>query len=97
MAGHHPWSKLRDKLTSEQRERAKKLSEDIELGMLLAEIRKHTGLTQQELADRLGVSQPSISQIEAAGDMHVTTLTKIVTELGGELILHMPSGDISLT
>jgi len=54
-------------------------------------------MTQTELAERLGIGQSTISQIESSGDMHLTTLTKIVSELGGEIVIHMPNGDIPLT
>ena len=33
----------------------------------LAELRKSRGITQAELAERLGVSQPNVAKIEAAG------------------------------
>jgi len=97
MAGHRPWSELRDKMTSEQRAASDALYQEKRLGLLVAEMRKHSGMTQTELADRIGTGQSTISQIESSGDMHLTTLTKIVGELGGEIVIHMPNGDIPLT
>jgi len=83
-------------MTPEQRARSDQRYQEMRLGMLVAEIRKHSDMTQTELADRIGTGQSTISQIESSGDMHLTTLTKIVGELGGEVVIHMPNGDISL-
>ena len=97
MAGHRPWSELRDKMTPEQRAASDVLYQEKRLGLLVAEMRKRSGMTQTELADRIGTGQSTISQIESSGDMHLTTLNKIVGELGGEIVIHLPDGDISLT
>ncbi len=96
MAGHTPWSEIEKKMSPEQIKRSDELYKEKKIGMLLAEMRKHTGLTQSELADRLGVGQSTISQMEGSEDMHLTTLKNIVAELGGEVIIHMPHGDIPL-
>jgi DNA-binding XRE family transcriptional regulator len=53
----------------------------------LAEVRKDQHVTQAEIAQRLGVGQPRISQIEH-GDLNRTelaTLRAYVEALGGEL------------
>ena len=67
--------------------------------MLLAEIRKAAGLTQEELAASLGIKQPTLSRLESQGDMQISTLRRLIQALGGELeiIAHMPGGDIHLT
>ena len=55
--------------------------------MPLAEIRKAIGMTQAELASKLDVAQGSVSKVENAADMYLTTLRKYVEALGGELHL----------
>jgi len=67
--------------------------------MLLGELRKHTGMTQQELADKLGIFQPSLSKMESQEDMQIGTLNRLVDSVSGrlELIVHMPDGNVSLT
>jgi len=97
MAGHTPWSEIEKRMTPEQRARSDKRYQEMKLGLLVAEMRKHSGLTQTELAKRLGIGQSTISQIESADDMHLVTLKKIISELGGEVVIHMPNGNISLT
>lgn len=97
MAGHRPWSEIDNRMTPEQLKRSDDLYQEKRLGLLIADLRKHSGLTQTELAERLGIGQSTISQMESSDDMHLTTLKKIVSELGGEIVLHMPAGDIPLS
>jgi transcriptional regulator with XRE-family HTH domain len=67
--------------------------------MLLVEIRKSVGISQEELAAQLGIKQPTVSNLESQDDMRVSTLQKLIRGLGGELelIAHLPSGDIRIT
>lgn len=99
MAGHKPWSTLKDKMTDEQRRRSDQMLEGMRKEMVLAELRKHSGMTQKELAAILGVSQPTLSTQEHQDDMEINTLSRLVQAIGGqlELIVHMPKGDIRLT
>ena len=53
----------------------------------LYEARENQGLTQRELADRLGVSQANVSRIEHEEDLYLSTLRSYVKALGGELQL----------
>ncbi|MCI0335065.1 MAG: helix-turn-helix transcriptional regulator [Planctomycetes bacterium] len=99
MAGHRKFSKLREKMTAAQRERSKARVNELQTEMLLSELRKFAGQTQQVLADELGVSQPCLSKMEKQTDMQLGTLERIIESLGGrlELIAHMPGGDVVLT
>lgn len=67
--------------------------------MLLVEIRKQTGLTQEDVAKKLGIKQSSLSKLEAQANMQINTLQCFIEALGGhlELIAHMPLGDITIT
>ncbi len=96
MAGHYPWKNLRDKMTPEQRARSDARLKEMKIGMLIAELREQSGMTQQEIADKLGITQPSISQMEAGQEIQLTTLRKLIGALGGEVVLHMPDRQISL-
>jgi DNA-binding XRE family transcriptional regulator len=99
MAGHHKFKTLREKMTPAQRERSKARVSELQKEMLLSELRKLAGQTQQDLADELGVSQPCLSRMENQSDMQIGTLDRIITSLGGrlEVIAHMPGGDVVLT
>ncbi len=58
-------------------------------GYLLRQLRKGQGLSQEQLAERMGVSQRRVSAIEHGKvDMsEVATIRSYVTALGGELAL----------
>jgi len=66
--------------------------------MLLSDLRKATGYSQKALAMKLKMKQPSLSKLEHARDMQVTTLQKLVGALGGELeiVCRFPKGDVRL-
>jgi transcriptional regulator with XRE-family HTH domain len=55
------------------------------LPIWLARLREDKGVTQQELANRLGVRQASVSGFERRQDIQVSTLRRIVCALGGHL------------
>lgn len=59
------------------------------LGFRLAQLRQELQLSQSEIAKRMGISQPRVSQLEN-GDveqMEVDTLKRYVSALGGRLKL----------
>lgn len=61
----------------------------------LREIRRGAGLTQKEVAGRIGVGQRQVSKIEN-GDldsMRVETVRKYLEALGGTLVLEYVAGD----
>jgi transcriptional regulator with XRE-family HTH domain len=95
---HHPFQKLRAKMTPDQRARADANAKEMIAEMLLAEIRKSVGLTQEDLAAALGITQPSLSKLENQDDMQIGTLRRLIEALGGELevIAHLPKGDIRI-
>ncbi|MBF1164957.1 MAG: XRE family transcriptional regulator [Dechloromonas agitata] len=63
-------------------------------GINLKSLRRHLGLSQNDLANRLQVSQPHIAQLESQTDMHVQTLQRYIAALGGSLLLaaQLPDG-----
>ena len=63
--------------------------EAFKLGVMLQELRKEKGLTQEELAERCGTTKTYISRIENdASDIRLSTLMRIIQEgLGGHLKL----------
>jgi transcriptional regulator with XRE-family HTH domain len=57
-------------------------------GALIREARTAEGLTQAQLARRLGITQPSVARLEAAGDeVTVATLQKALNAMGRALEL----------
>lgn len=52
----------------------------------LSTARKEAGLSQSELADRVDISQPALSQIESGNnDPRLTTVRRIAVEINKEI------------
>lgn len=54
-------------------------------GSALAKVRSTLGVTQVELAGRLGIQQSSVSELERRDEVYVSTLRDYVEALGGRL------------
>jgi len=85
MAGHRNFDVLREKMGPQRAAKAKARAREMLAEMLLAELRKLGGVTQVELAKKLGIKQPAVSQLEQQDDMQISTLQRIVKALGGDL------------
>lgn len=55
----------------------------------LAQIRKQADFTQREVAEKLGVGQSRISELEHAdlGSVRVDTLRRYLEAMGGQLVI----------
>jgi transcriptional regulator with XRE-family HTH domain len=82
--------------TRATRQKAARRSRELLGEMLLSELRRAAGKSQRELAQALGIKQPSLSKLEGQRDMHVDTLKKIVEALGGRLhiMATFPKGSV---
>lgn len=74
---------------AKKREQWEQQFETFKLGVLLEEARLKLGMTQEELAEKVGTNKSYISRIENnASDIRLSTLMKIVQKgLGGHLKL----------
>jgi DNA-binding XRE family transcriptional regulator len=65
--------------------------EIFKLGVILQELRKEKGLTQEQLADKCGTTKTYISRIENnSSDIRLSTLKIIIqVGLGGKLIINV--------
>ncbi|HUR09645.1 MAG TPA: helix-turn-helix transcriptional regulator [Nonomuraea sp.] len=66
-------------------------------GHRLAEIRRSRGLTQQDIAQRMGVAKGRVSQIEQGKISGQDVLARYATALGGRLhqSIYFDDGDIA--
>jgi transcriptional regulator with XRE-family HTH domain len=68
-----------------------------ETGRLVRHYREAAGLSQRELADRLGCQQPAIARLEAGGvSPNMRTLERIAEALGGVIDWHVTGRDTAL-
>lgn len=93
------FNKLRDKMSSEAREKANQQTTKMLTEMPLQELRQARKLSQERLAEVLNVKQSSISKMERRTDMYVGTLRSYIEAMGGslEVVAHFPDGDIRLS
>lgn len=87
-----PWSEIRAKRPPDPA-----AAEREKLKIKLALLREQFGLTQTEVAERLGTSQPNISQIENTDDLKLSTVAKYVHALHGHVKITAVFGDTSIT
>ena len=76
------------KRSEESQERINQLCDEILLDNALTQLRNEVRLSQQELAERMGISQPSLSAMEKINlNMKLTTLKKYIEAIGGKVSL----------
>ena len=69
------------KRETEKRESFEEGFEAFKLGVMLQELRKNNGLTQEQLAKKCGTTKTYISRIENnASDIRLSTLMRIIRE-----------------
>lgn len=62
-------------------------AEQVHIGQALGALRRARGLTQQQVAGLLEMTQPEISKLERRRDVRVSTLRAYVGAVGGQLAL----------
>lgn len=79
------------KTGTEEREKYEQEFEAFKLGVMLQELRKEKGLTQEQLAEKCGTTKTYISRIENnASDIRLSTLMRIIGDgFGGSLKLNI--------
>lgn len=72
--------------------------EELMAELPLQELRQARSLSQEELAQVLGVNQASISKLERRTDMYISTLRRFIEAMGGELEISVqfPDGRVRI-
>ncbi|KMV34305.1 helix-turn-helix domain-containing protein [Franconibacter pulveris 1160] len=72
----------------ERRKRVKKMAEESVLEVELQRLRETLAISQQQVAEIMGVTQPAIAALEQRGvDIKLITLKRYIEALGGKLSL----------
>jgi predicted transcriptional regulator len=87
MAGRTNWREIRAKTidTPEREAAVAREGRLLELRERLHEARQHAGLSQTDLAERIGMTQAGVSRIERGADPKLSTLEHYVAALGARL------------
>jgi len=56
----------------------------------LKELRHHAGLTQAQVAEKIGMRAAHISRLENSDDARLSTIIAYVSALGGQVVLELP-------
>ena len=92
------FAQLRATMSPESQERAAVKTEEMLQEMALAELRRARQLSQAELANILGIRQPSVADMEKRTDMYISTLRNLIEGMGGELdiIARFPGKEVRI-
>ncbi|HEX9765679.1 MAG TPA: helix-turn-helix domain-containing protein [Nitriliruptorales bacterium] len=74
------------------KERVAEIEDELRLAVALTKLREQAGLSQRELADRIGVSQPRVAAIERSRNLTIDVLEQYVAALGATLELSVIRG-----
>jgi len=93
------YKELQARMSPERQAKNKAAAERMAVEMPLEELRAARELTQQQLAESLGVKQAFVSKLEHRTDMYVTTLAKFIEAMGGKLEIRavFPDGAVRIT
>ena len=94
-----PFKELRDKITPERQEENERKAGELLAAMPLQELRRALSLTQEQIAEELGISQAAVSKMENRPDMYIRTLARFVEAMGGTLKVtaNFPQGSVCIT
>lgn len=93
MANYSRWENIKKANGKPSAETRTGVEQDLDLGQLMYDLRTEAGLSQRELADRMGTTQSVISRLEEGGGAknRIDTLAGVATALGRHLVLSFPS------
>lgn len=74
-------------------ERASEIEDELRLAAGLTALREQAGLSQRDLAQRIGISQPRVAAIERSRNVTIDVLEQYVKALGGELEVTVKRGN----
>jgi transcriptional regulator len=83
----HTWTDLKARMKPETRARVEAEALALSGELHLSQLRRARGLTQEAMADLLGVNQAEVSKMERRAELYVGTLRKFIEAMGGDLVL----------
>ena len=93
MANYSRWEDIKKTKGEPSPEARAGIEQDLDLGQLIYDLRTEAGLSQRELADRMGTTQSVISRLEEGGGARnrIDTLARVATALDRHLVLSFPT------
>ncbi|MBL8228218.1 MAG: helix-turn-helix transcriptional regulator [Bryobacterales bacterium] len=81
------WAEIKMRMKPGTRTRTEFEASRLSGELHLAQLRKARGLTQEAVAELLGVSQAEASKMERRSELYIGTLKKFIEAMNGELVL----------
>ncbi|MDF5738329.1 MULTISPECIES: XRE family transcriptional regulator [unclassified Nostoc] len=93
-----PFTELRNRMTPEQRAESETRAKLMSLHLTLMELQESLGLTQDDLEKNLSDVESTVSELENQEDIQVSTLSRYIKALGGNLkiVADFPQEEIVL-
>lgn len=93
MANRSRWEDIKKERGEPSEDMRAGVEQDLALGQLIYDLRIEVGLSQRELAERMGTTQSVISRLEEGGGARnrIDTLARVATALGRHLVLSFPA------
>lgn len=90
--------RILEAMPSERRARISARTAELLADLPLQELRKARDLSQEELAETLGVNQATVSKLERRTDMYISTVRRFVLAMGGDLEItaRFPEGAVRI-
>ncbi|NET57243.1 MAG: helix-turn-helix transcriptional regulator [Symploca sp. SIO2E6] len=93
MTKYKTYREVRNTFSPESQKRIAARAEQIKEELrILRTVREMAGVSQEELAERLDVKQPYISQLEGRENITLSTLVGVISALGGsvDIVINFP-------
>jgi transcriptional regulator with XRE-family HTH domain len=92
MANYSRWDDVKKKRPAPDTDTRAGVHQDLALGQLIHDLRTEAGLSQRELAERMGTTQSVISRLEEGGGARnrLDTLARVATALDRHLVVSFP-------
>lgn len=89
MANYSRWDDVKTKRRAPTAKVRAGVEQDLALGQLIRDLRTEAGLSQRELADRMGTTQSVISRLEEGGGARnrIDTLARVASALDRHLVV----------
>ena len=86
------WDDVKNKRRAPDGETRAAVEQDLALGQLIYDLRTEAGLSQRELAEKMGTTQSVISRLEEGGGARnrIDTLARVATALDRHLVVSFP-------
>jgi transcriptional regulator with XRE-family HTH domain len=93
MANYSRWDDIKKRRRPTSSDKRVEVVQDLALGQLIYDLRTRAGLSQRELAEKMGTTQSVISRLEEGGGEarnRIDTLARVATALDRHLVVSFP-------